>query len=434
MKGPKAEGGFRTNNDNEGAVHRRHAGFGVGAVFAIALVLLIALLYFAGDFLFSLSYSAVEPEAQEGAAASVSSTSTRKHPFVDPPIVEHLPTPEAVRAVYITSWSAGTPRVRERIVKLINETELNAIVIDIKDFSGAISFNVNHPLIDSFGAEEERILDISPFIRTLHAKGIYVIGRITVFQDPHLARTKPYLAVKKDTNKDVIWTDYKGISYVDPGAPEMWKYITVLAEESYKLGFDELNFDYIRFPSDGNMRDIYFPFSEEQVIANPAFGKAEIVRDFFKFLHAQLKDTGAVLSADLFGMVTTNSDDLNIGQVLEFAEPYFDYLAPMVYPSHYPRTFIGFENPAAYPYEVVRYSMEKGKEKLLAASSTPEKLRPWLQDFDLGAVYDADLVRKQIQAVYDAGLDSWMLWDPANTYTREALLPVWEGATTSIVQ
>lgn len=109
--------------------------------------------------------------------------------------------------------------------------------------------------------------------------------------------------------------------------------------------------------------------------------------------------------------------------MLEYAEPYFDFLAPMVYPSHYPKGFIGLLNPAASPYEVVHYSMNRGADRLIAASSTPLKLRPWLQDFDLGAAYDAGMVRKQIEATYDAGLTSWMLWDAANTYTRDALLP-----------
>jgi hypothetical protein len=122
-------------------------------------------------------------------------------------------------------------------------------------------------------------------------------------------------------------------------------------------------------------------------------------------------------------MVTTNKDDLNIGQILENFLPYFDYVAPMVYASHYPTTFLGYKNPAEYPYEVVKYSMTKAVERALIASSTPSKLRPWLQDFNLGASYTASMVRKQIQATYDSGLDSFMIWDAGNTYTIDALLP-----------
>jgi len=128
-----------------------------------------------------------------------------------------------------------------------------------------------------------------------------------------------------------------------------------------------------------------------------------------------------VLSADLFGMVTTNSDDLNIGQILEYAAPYFDYISPMVYPSHYPRGFNGWQNPNNYPYEVVNFSMSKAVEKLVNASTSPLKLRPWLQDFDYGGDYDIPEVKAQIQATYDAGLTSWMLWSASNRYTRGAL-------------
>jgi len=346
---------------------------------------------------------------------------TTEGSVIDVAVAAHLSTPEFVRAIYMTSWVAGTPKWRADLVQLIEKTELNAVVIDIKDSSGRISFEVTHPDLVATGAQEKRIPDVREFIADLHEKGIYVIGRISVFQDPHFVLRRPDLAVKRMSDRE-IWKDYKGLPFLDPGSREVWDYIVVLARESYNVGFDELNFDYIRFPSDGNMNDMYYPFSEERIVADPDYGKAEVLREFFAYLNDQLSDVPVLLSADLFGMVTTNTDDLNVGQVLEYAEPYFDYISPMVYPSHYPKWFIGLENPAALPYDVVRFSMERAVERLLAASSTPEKLRPWLQDFDLGAIYDAGMVRAQMQAVYDAGLDSWMLWDAANKYTRGALL------------
>jgi hypothetical protein len=202
----------------------------------------------------------------------------------------------------------------------------------------------------------------------------------------------------------------------------VWDYTVAIAKESYNIGFDELNFDYIRFPSDGDMYDIKYPFSEEQVIADPNYGKAEVMRGFFKYLAEEMEDTDAVLSADMFGMVTTNPDDLNIGQVLEYAEPYFDYIAPMTYPSHYPKGFNGYPNPNKEVYGVIKYSMDQAVRRMNEASSTPSKIRPWLQDFDYGGNYDIAEVRAQIQAVYDSGLTSWMLWDPSNKYTVDALL------------
>jgi hypothetical protein len=368
------------------------------------------------------------------------------------PKATHVKTPDAVKTIYMTSWVASTRDWRASLVKLIEETELNSIIIDIKDYTGRISFKVHDPLLVEIGSEEIRINDIEDFINLLHQKGIYVIGRITVFQDPYLATLHPEIFVKTETDKNKLWEDGNGIHYIDPGAKFAWDYIVALAKESYAVGFDELNFDYIRFPSDGNMRDIYFPVSEERVNTDIEYGKAKVVRDFFAYLHKELthiREEGVITSADLFGMVTTNYDDLNVGQVMEYALPYFDYIAPMTYPSHYPRGFNGWQNPNKHVYGVIKYSMDRAVNRLAEQSTTisdlgdapiprvstsspqlyskkvysKEKLRPWLQDFDYGGDYDVEEVRAQIQAVYDAGLDSWMLWDPANKYTRGALLP-----------
>ncbi len=370
-----------------------------------------------------------EPGAQKNESAVLQSAALE----VKKPEAVHLKTPEAVRAAYMTSCVAGTPNLRKRLVALVDETELNSIVIDIKDYSGNIAFKTETPKLKEAVGITCTVKDMKEFIELLHEKGIYVIGRITVFQDPFFAKKHVNLAVQKESDK-TIWKDYKGISYVDAGAREYWDYIIALSREAYDLGFDELNYDYIRFPSDGNMRDIYYPLSEDRILADPNLGKAYVIKEFFAYLHAALKDKTLykgqlpILSADLFGMVTTNTDDLNIGQVIEFAEPYFDYIAPMVYPSHYPKGFNGYQNVNAYPYEIVNFSMSRASARLLAASSTKEKLRPWLQDFDYPVPYTSEMVRTQMQAVYDAGLDSWMLWDPTNQYTRSALQPMLDVA------
>ncbi len=334
-------------------------------------------------------------------------------------VVTHLPTPDAVKALYMTSWVAGTRDLRNKIIKIADETEINSLIIDIKDYSGVISFEVSDP--DLKFAEEIRILGIKEFINTLHDKGIYVIGRITVFQDPLYANKYPDQAVQKKSDGSV-WRDYKGISFVDVASEDFWEYIVKLSKESYSVGFDELNFDYIRYPSDGNMKDIHFPISGDRVDADPEFGKAEELRKFFKYLHKELDGLGVVTSADLFGMTTTNRDDLNIGQILEYAVPYFDYIAPMVYPSHYPKGFNGYDDVNKYPYEIIKFSMDSAVERMKAASSTPQKIRPWLQDFNYPVTYTPEMVRAQIQATYDAGLTSWMLWSPSNKYTRSVLL------------
>ena len=407
-----------------------------GSVARISLIGLLLLGFLASAYLFipqmfPAVYRLDDGEAVAGVVGEELASTTTEKVFV----ATHLPTPKPLRAIYMTSWVAGTGYWRDSLKKLVKETELNAVVIDIKDYSGTIAFDIENSLIDEIAAEENRIPDIKEFIVGLHENGIYVIGRMQVFQDPKLVKARPDLAVKRESDGGV-WKDHKGLSWIDAGARFAWDYNAAIAEESYKLGFDEINFDYIRFPSDGNMKDISYPFSEERIVADPVGGKSAVIREFFSYIREKLHDKGIILSADLFGMTTTNADDLNIGQRLEDALSYFDYVAPMVYPSHYPPTFLGYANPTLYPYEVVKYSMDSAVVKvnnLLLATTTvsadigervsKNQLRPWLQDFDYRAVYGPEEVRAQIQATYDAGLDSWMLWDAANKYTPSALLP-----------
>jgi hypothetical protein len=330
----------------------------------------------------------------------------------------HIKTPEPLKAIYMSSWVAGTPSFRSRLVSLIDETELNAVVIDIKDYSGKVSFLIEEEPFLSLKSSERRISDVKEFIKTLHDKNIYVIGRISVFQDPHLTSIWPGEAVKKSSDKEAIWKDHKGLGWVDPGSEKVWQYHVDLAKIAYEHGFDEINFDYIRFPSDGNMRDIYYPVSEGRV-------KKDVMREFFEYLDDNLRsgheDDRMKISADLFGMVTTNTDDLGIGQLLEDGLKHFDYVAPMVYPSHFPNNWAGMSKPAEKPYDVIHRSMLRAFERAVAMGEDPLKLRPWLQDFNLGATYTKELVRAQIDATYDVGLTSWMLWDPKNIYTRGAL-------------
>lgn len=359
------------------------------------------------------------------------------------PLVEHLDTPKPLKAIYMSQCVVGTPSFRDSLVKLIGETELNAVIIDVKDYTGKLGFPTDNPVLEGSVSDQCGARDMRDFIKRLHAEEIYTIARITVFQDPHYTKVRPDLAVKKASD-GTTWNDYKGLAFVDVGAREFWDYIIEISKETYAIGFDELNYDYIRFPSDGPMKDIHFTHSQN-------VAKADQLEHFFAYLNGKLTDRSAfqggrvpVLSADVFGMTTTNTDDLNIGQVLERTLPYFDYVAPMVYPSHYPKGFNNWGNPNNYPYEIVKFSMSSAVERAMAtttsvysfvhvplSTTTPivfkkpvygvNKLRPWLQDFDYGGNYDIKEVRAQMQATYDSGLDSWMLWDPSNRYTRGAL-------------
>lgn len=329
------------------------------------------------------------------------------------PVPDHISTPTPVKAIYMTSWVAGSKKLRDPLITLVDETELNAIVIDIKDYTGRISFEVNDPALAVSGAAEERIKDIDGFLDHLHRKGIYVIGRLSVFQDQYLAGKGSEYAVRRKSD-GAVWKDRKGVKWLDAGARPIWEYAEAIAKEAYSRGFDEINFDYIRFPSDGDMTDIAYPWSGNR-------RKAEVLKEFFAYIGGRLRSEGIPVSADLFGMTTTNRDDLNIGQILEDALANFDYVAPMVYPSHYPPNWNKFENPNKHPYEIVKLSLDAAALRAAAASTTPNAIRPWLQDFDYGGNYGPLEVRAQIQAAYDAGLNSWMLWSPSNQYTREAL-------------
>ena len=334
--------------------------------------------------------------------------------------VMHLAPPESLKALYMTACVAATPSWRRELKALVEKTELNAIVIDIKDYTGTISFPHN---LEKSGSQRGCVVpDLSDFIRELHQAGIYVIGRISVFQDLSYSTLHPELAVQSKSTGG-IWKDRKGISFIDVGATPYWEYIVQIGHASYELGFDELNFDYIRYPSDGNMDDVQYNW----MVGTST--KPEMLESFFVYLKQQLKDSGAVLSADLFGMTTTVTSDMGIGQILEKALPHFDYVAPMVYPSHYPSGWNGLNNPAEHPYDVIKIAMSEGRrrEELFnlsrgVATSTPSKLRPWLQDFNLGATYGVDKVQAQMKATYDSGLSSWMLWSAANRYTEAALL------------
>ncbi len=346
------------------------------------------------------------------------------------PTAKHIPPPEPMYAIYMSQCAVGTPSLRDSIVSFIDDTKLNAVVIDIKDYTGRIAFPTDNPVLAASVSDKCGAKDMRAFLEKLHEKGIYVIGRVTVFQDPYYTKLHPDQSVQSKARPGEPWKDYKGLSFIAVNAKPYWNYVVELSKESYALGFDELNYDYIRWPSDGAMSDVNYPSTN----------RAEEVEKFWQFLHENVKPTGVAMSADLFGMTTTNTDDLNIGQVLERALPYFDYIAPMVYPSHYPKGFLGLSNPNNDPYRVVNYSMEAAARRAQATTTSigslaytrigtstparyekpvydPKKLRPWLQDFDYGKDYTAADILAQTKATYDAGLTSWYFWDPANRYT-----------------
>ncbi len=327
-------------------------------------------------------------------------------------IITHTETPENVIGVYFTNWAAGTKSYQDRLDNIINTTDVNTVVIDIKDYTGKIGFKTDNTLINEIGSSEERIRNIEEYFNYLHSKDIYIIGRLAVFQDTHYVEKYPESAVKTLDGK--IWRDRKKIPWVEAGNEEYWNYILEIAKEAHKMGFDEINFDYIRFPSDGNMKDISYAHMEGRT-------RREVMKSFYEFLNTNMKEANITHSADLFGLVTTASDDLGIGQYLEDALPYFDYILPMVYPSHFADSWYNIPKPGKEPGKVISLSMAKALERTIAAGYDANKLRPWIQDFDLGATYTEQLVKDQIQASLDLGINSFILWDPAIKYQLGAL-------------
>ncbi len=384
----------------------------------------------------------VLPQSTFVRTGSTAATSTQ----VIVPTTRHVATPTSVKSIYMSQCVVGTPSFRDNLVKLVDTTELNSIIIDIRDYTGKIAFPVQHPLLQGMTSDDCGARDMKKFIEMLHDKNIYVIGRITTFQNPYYTTIHPDQAVQRKGGG--VWKDHKGLAFVDVGARPYWETVVALAKESYDLGFDEINFDYIRYPSDGPMTEAVYSHSGGK-------SKPEMLEEFFKYLHAELEPTGMPTSADLFGMTATNYDDLNIGQVLERALPYFDYIAPMVYPSHYPKGFQNYADVNAHTYEIVRYSMGLAGERAVATTTTVDglthtrigtttpalyskpsypktKLRPWLQDFNYPVPYTPDMVQKQIKATFDSGMNSYFFWDAGNKYRSLRQVVQVETAPSSV--
>jgi hypothetical protein len=263
--------------------------------------------------------------------------------------------PNIIKAVYITGWSAGSKKYLAYLDALFKATQTNAVVVDIKDYSGMVSYATGAQKAKEYKAYYAQIADINALINHLHAQNIYVIGRVVVFEDPVLARNRPDLAIydklkTKEVTKPIVWENNDSLAWVDPASQEVWDYNIAIAQDAASHGFDEINFDYVRFPTDGNEDAMGFP------VWNQKTPKNFIIKDFFAKVRSSLPDTK--ISVDIFGQVTTNTDDLGIGQVFENSLRYFDYVCPMVYPSHYITGFLGYKNPADHPYEIIKYALD----------------------------------------------------------------------------
>ncbi len=324
-------------------------------------------------------------------------------------IPKEKPSAQTAKGLYLTAYSAGNPQKVDEIISLLNKTELNAVVIDIKDYSGKILYNSQLFLVKKLGTSDNRLGDAKSLVKKFHDNHIYVIARQTVFQDPILAEKMPGWAIKSKSGE--VWRDKKGLSWVDPSKKEVWNYNLAIAHEAIRFGFDEINLDYARFPSDGDM--------SQAVYSNGSEEKSSVMRRFYRFISGRLKDEPVWLSFDVFGFVMERYDGMSIGQRLQDTVDNADYICPMMYPSHYPANHLGFANPAEHPAEIIENGIQKG---LLYFKDKRAKLRPWIQAFDLGAVYsDGAKIREQIDAVEKYTDAGWLMWNAGNRYTNAGL-------------
>lgn len=322
-------------------------------------------------------------------------------------MVEKRPgrVPVEVHGVYLTGYTAGKTDTVDRMVRELRGTQFNTFVIDVKNDAGRISYRSDVPLAMQVGASTKWIDDPEPLLTKLRAEGIYTIARIVVFKDPVLTRKRPDLAIHDLSGNP--WHDRTGAGWLNPYSHETWDYTLALAQEAAVKGFQEIQFDYVRFPSDGETSQIAY--------GEPNGGKADTIADFLKYAHEKLQPYDVYLSADIFGLVGTVTDDMGIGQKLEKILGTVDYISPMVYPSHYGARNFGLEDPESRPYETVFASLQDYRRRMTAADSKTG-LRPWLQDFSLRVHYGQAEVAGQIKAARDLGVREFILWNPANVY------------------
>lgn len=325
-----------------------------------------------------------------------------------------------VKGIHVTSWVAGSSKLRHNVFKLIDETELNTIVIDLKESDGRIAYEADIPLAISSGAIQKRIRNLDEIIEECKQHNIYKIARIVLFKDTWLAEQRTDLAIRNKRTGG-IWRDYKGDAFTSPYLKEVQDYNLMLAEDAARRGFDEIQFDYVRFPSDGPLKDIQYPEGHNEATA------IAVISKFVENARKRLTPYNVKISVDVFGL-TTLSDSVGIGQNFKQLIDRVDYISPMIYPSHYWKGSYGFRNPNGAPYEIVRAALRDAISKSADQAQPPDvvknKIRPWLQDFTLGPPhYGPEEIRVQIKAAKEHGINEWLLWNPGVHYTREALLP-----------
>lgn len=311
-----------------------------------------------------------------------------------------------VKALYLSFWGASpNGKTLKRVLKLIDETEVNAIVVDVKNEFGLTSYKTNVAKANDHGVWYKRtIKDMESFMRLMKEKEIYMIARVVVFKDELQATNYPERALKLKNGE--IWQNREKMAWVDPFVDESHDYTLAIAEDAAKVGFDEVNFDYIRFPAKADLL-----YAGEYTQEN----RTAAIERFLSSAQERLRPYGTFISVDTYGYVCWNSNDTNIGQTAVSLAKHADYLSPMLYPSGFDADTLGFKDPTRHSYEIVKRSIEQ-----LHAVIDPVRVRPWLQAFKDYAhgrkQYREDRIAEQIQAAYDTNSSGWMLWNPSSSY------------------
>ncbi len=338
--------------------------------------------------------------------------------YVQPAMPRLLPSGATVKAVYVNAWAFGSSRLWQ-LLRLADETEINAFVVDVKDDTGCLLYPSAVPTAQQIGANVcARARDARARLDTLLVHGIYPIARIVVAKDPLLAEHRPQWSVHLAGGE--LWRDRIGSAWVDAYNDSVWVYAAELAQEAVRMGFAEVQFDYVRFPDEPRERLATAIFSARRRGDTPR----SAVRRNVQLLKSLLAPLGAPVTFDIFGLTASATDDMGIGQVWEDFSSVADVVLPMLYPSHYRAGAYGFAWPNGQPYKIVHRALEEA----LGRSRAPDaaEIRPYLQAFTLGRRlprYTPFEIREEIRAVEDLGITSWVLWNPRSVYQRDALRP-----------
>jgi hypothetical protein len=332
-----------------------------------------------------------------------------------PLLVKADPQPEApkVKGVYATAHSAGGARL-EKLLALMDETELNSLVIDVKDDYGYITYPTQDPALQARETTKKIIKDPAALMKRLEEHNVYPIARIVIFKDSVLAAKRPDLSyVQAD---GTVWKNGRGESFVNPYRKEVWEYNVQVAKEAAKLGFKEIQFDYVRFPEGFEKKaDILSYHKDERE-------RIDVVADFVKYAREELEPLGVRVSVDIFGYAASVPAAEGIGQDFEKISKYVDVICPMIYPSHYSTGWFGSKVPDAAPYVTIDGAIKDTHKKLESLGEFKPVVRPWIQDFTASWVrgyirYGKKEVEEQIRALRDNGVDEFLLWNAVNTYT-----------------